>query len=341
MTATTSQPDADKRLSLLTNWAQQHLQGPILHWDVASADASFRRYFRITTATGSLIAMDSPPKVEALDRFVDIAARLTGAGVNAPKVLAHDLTQGFALLSDLGQTTFLQALREREDEADRLYGDAIGVLVSMQNGLASDDLPAYDGPFLRKELDIFREWLVDRHLGLTLDADDERHWATTKDLLVESALKQRSVFVHRDYHSRNLMLGAPGAPGVLDFQDAVRGPLTYDLVSLLRDCYITWSPDQVRRWVDLYLELIGQTPLGTAVGERDEFVRGFDLMGVQRHLKAAGIFARLLHRDGKSGYLPDIPRTLEHITVVSGDHEELDWLRSFVRDRVLPALPAI
>jgi hypothetical protein len=316
------------------------MSGPMLHFDVASADASFRRYFRISTRGSSLIAMDSPPEVESLERFINIAERLRQAGINAPQVLACDLARGFALLSDLGQTTYLQALREREAEADRLYGDAIRVLVAMQTRLAADDLPAYDGPFLRTELGIFPEWLVQRHLGLTLSADDERHWARTIDVLVRSALAQPLVFVHRDYHSRNLMLGAGGAPGVLDFQDAVRGPLSYDLVSLLRDCYITWSPARVQRWVGVYLDLIAQTPLAAGVPDRRAFMRSFDLMGVQRHLKAAGIFARLAHRDGKDGYLADIPRTLEHILGVDDRDTELAWLHGFLRERVVPALTA-
>ena len=237
------------------------------------------------------------------------------------------------------KTTYLQALRDSAQDADRLYRDAISVLVAMQVKLGTNGLPMYDEALLRTELGIFREWLLQRHLNITLAGDDLVAWEATVEQLVSSALAQPRVFVHRDYHSRNLMLGAPGAPGVLDFQDAVCGPLTYDLVSLLRDCYIQWSPDKVRRWVGWYRDSLGQTALAEQLPDADEFIRAFDLMGAQRHLKAAGIFARLLHRDGKPGYLADVPRTLGYVADVAAQRE-LPWLRELIVQRVLPAFDA-
>ncbi|MFK8015154.1 MAG: aminoglycoside phosphotransferase family protein [Gammaproteobacteria bacterium] len=317
------------------------MSGPLLGHDVASADASFRRYFRLQSRRGTLIAMDSPPDLYPLEGFVDVARRLRKVGVHAPTVHAADLAEGFALLSDLGQTTYLQALVADDRQADRLYGDAIHVLVTMQVKLATDGLPAYDDALLRTELNIFREWLLKRHLKIELSGDDLAGWTSTVDALVASALAQPQVFVHRDYHSRNLMVGAPGEPGVLDFQDAVRGPLTYDLVSLLRDCYVRWSPEQIQRWSGWYLDLARQTTLAERLPDDDGFRRAFDLMGAQRHLKAAGIFARLLHRDSKPGYLDDIPRTLGYVVEVAGSQAELGWLADLLTQRVLPALDAL
>jgi aminoglycoside/choline kinase family phosphotransferase len=338
MTASDAGQSVDERLSLLTNWAKQHILSPVVRIEPASADASFRRYFRIVHKRGSVIAMDSPPEREALDRFIDIARRLRKAGLQAPRVLAHDINSGFALLSDLGPSTYLNVLSEHEILADMLYGDAIHRLVSMQQRLESSDLPPYDETLLRTELGIFPEWLLGRHLNITLASDDLAQWNALVEMLIASALAQPRVFVHRDYHSRNLMRTAPGDPGILDFQDAVCGPITYDLVSLLRDCYLLWPAEQVERWRGWYYDLAGQTSLAEHLAPRDVFERQFDLMGVQRHLKAAGIFARLKHRDGKDGYLPDVPRTLAHI--LSVQQPGLTWLHSFVREKVIPALPA-
>lgn len=339
MSAISSDDSNDQRLSLLTNWVKQHISTPVERIDVASQDASFRRYFRIHGRRGTSIAMDSPPQLIPLAPFIARARLLRGAGINVPKIMASNEEQGFALLSDLGYTTYLQALADAPELADRLYGDAIHVLLALQLKLPTDDLPPYDEALLRTELGIFHEWLVGTHLGLRFDAQDEANWAQTVDLLVASALAQPTVFVHRDYHSRNLMVGSPGDPGVLDFQDAVAGPVTYDLVSLLKDCYITWPADTVTRWVRWYRELAAQTTLADALGDEASFMRAFHLMGVQRHVKAAGIFARLKHRDGRDGYLPDIPRTLQHI--IDAPHDgELNWLVGLVRDRVLPAVRA-
>lgn len=334
------QASADERLSLLSIWAQQHISSAVQRIEPASADASFRRYFRVTFKNGSLVAMDAPPQREPLGPFLDVAQRLRHAGVSAPEVLAVDIKRGFALLQDLGSTTYLDALRTADTAADALYGDAIHALVSMQTRAVADGLPEYDEALLRREMALFKDWLLEKYLGLSLSAADQRAWQATVDMLVHSALAQPRVFVHRDYHSRNLMCTEPGAPGVIDFQDAVYGPVTYDIVSLLKDCYIEWPRARIDRWWQQYLDLLAQTPLAGVAENPADLRSGFELMGIQRHLKASGIFARLHLRDGKDGYLEDIPRTLGYIRDADQPSTSLQWLRSLVVTRVLPALQA-
>ena len=339
MTASVPGHGADERLSLLTNWVEQHLPGGTFEIEPASADASFRRYFRIVQKRGTQIAMDAPPDRESLGRFVDLARRLRKSGLRAPRVLAADVNAGFALLSDLGRHTYLDALRAQPERADALYGDAIHRLLTLQLRLDAQDLPVYDEALLRTELGIFEEWLLRRHLGLDITPAEREMWHATCDVLVASALAQPQVAVHRDYHSRNLMAGTPGDPGVLDFQDAVRGPVTYDLVSLLRDCYHVLDDDALTRYRQWYLDLAGQTALAARLPDAAVFARWFDRMGAQRHLKAAGIFARLWHRDGRDAYLADIPRTLNYLVAL--DDDDLAPLQAFVRSRVIPALSAM
>jgi aminoglycoside/choline kinase family phosphotransferase len=261
-------------------------------------------------------------------------------GVHAPRVLERNAADGFLLLTDLGSTTYLAELADRS-RGPRLYADAIAALVQIQarGGEHAASLPPYDEKLLRFEMSLFPDWLVGRHLGLSLDAGGSRDLAAAIDLLVANALAQPRVFVHRDYHSRNLMVCPGDNPGILDFQDAVHGPLTYDLVSLLRDCYIAWPQEQVVAWA---LEFRRQaSAAGLATGTDDAaFLRWFDLMGVQRHLKASGIFARLWHRDGKPGYLPDVPRTLGYIVQACSRHAEFGALGALVSERVLPAVRA-
>ncbi len=311
----------------------------VLRIEPASADASFRRYFRIVHKRGSHIAMDSPPEKEALGRFIALARRLRNSGLKAPRVLAADTDSGFALLSDLGRHTYLDILNSEPARADALYGDAIHRLVTLQLRVDPADLPAYDEALLRTELGIFDEWLLDHHLGLTLSSDERSILNEAFDRLVLSALEQPTVCVHRDYHSRNLMVGNAGDPGVLDFQDAVRGPITYDLVSLLRDCYHVLPTEALERYRQWYLDLAGQTALAKRLPEPAQFARWFDRMGAQRHLKAAGIFARLKHRDGKDGYLGDVPRTLSYVTTLADP--ELAGLAEWIARRVVPALPPV
>lgn len=290
-------------------------QGPLVP---ASSDASFRSYFRVTTPRGPVILMDAPPDREDSRPFVDVAERLRECGVNAPRILASDLEEGFLLLSDLGDDCYLACLDE--NSADALYDDAITALVAIQRHGRTEGLPAYDEAALRREMALFPDWLLERHLGLDTSAV-RTELEAAMDALVAAALEQPRVFVHRDYHSRNLMRTPHDNPGILDFQDAVTGPITYDLVSLLRDCYIAWPGARIDAWIERYRERASAAGLGVADGTR--FRRWFDLMGVQRHLKASGIFARLYHRDGKPGYLADIPRTWHYIAEQLDRYDDL------------------
>ena len=293
----------------------------------ASADASFRSYWRAETGDQRWILMDAPPPQEDCRPFVDIAARLRGAGIHAPEIREHNLTDGFLLLEDLGSTDYLSKLTP--GNADALYADAFDALYRIQQ-LDCTGLEPYDEKRLRTEIQLFPEWLLSRHLGRRLDRTFYRHWSALGDTLVDAALGQPRVFVHRDYHSRNLMWLSQDNPGVLDFQDAVCGPVTYDPVSLLRDCYIAWPEDRTDAWLEGFrsahpLEEVRSVDTST-------WQHWCDLMGVQRHLKAAGIFCRLNIRDGKPGYMKDIPRTLEHILGVCTRHPSLDWLEGLLQD---------
>ncbi|MGB5257898.1 MAG: phosphotransferase [Woeseiaceae bacterium] len=304
----------------------------------ASDDASFRRYFRLRSGGETFIVMDAPPEKEDCLPFVRVAGYLESMQLNAPRVLEANIEDGFLLLSDLGSTLYLDVLRDHPQDAERLYTDAISALLCMQRRGAAfqDSLPPYDIALLSFELSLFHDWLCGTHLELSFSADEELAWQACCDVLVDNALHQPQVFVHRDYHSRNLMVSEIDNPGILDFQDAVEGPLTYDLVSLLKDCYVRWPVEQVRR-----LALQFYQGLDQAMREQvDElaFCRYFELMGVQRHVKAAGIFARLNHRDGKPAYLKDVPRTLSYIVEVGDHYPELEFLIRLIDDKVLPAM---
>lgn len=304
--------------------------------ELASGDASFRRYYRLTLSGGATrIVMDAPPESEDSRPFVAVAKHLVGLGLNVPVVYAADLEQGFLLLSDLGSEHYLDLLGN--GQVDSLYADALSALMVMQASAAMDGLPIYSSGMLLQEMGLFREWLLNKHLGLNLDLDEQQMLDKGFDLLVANALEQPSVFVHRDYHSRNLLVTPKLNPGILDFQDAVVGPVTYDLVSLLKDCYISWPREQVKEWVSGYYDLALHS--GVLRKEHEEsLLRWFDLMGVQRHLKASGIFARLNIRDGKPGYLKDIPRTLNYIVELAPEYPELEPLVELISERVLPAL---
>ncbi|MGD2081623.1 MAG: phosphotransferase [Chromatiales bacterium] len=301
----------------------------------ASGDASFRRYLRVRLPGRTYVAMDAPPHQEDSARYVDVARRLRAIGINVPEVYEADLDRGFLLLEDLGTALYLDRLDEAS--ADRLYGDALAALMVIQACGPRDDLPDYDASLLARELEIFREWLLGRHLGVELSRSEGRVLDEAFDLLIGNALEQPRVCVHRDYHSRNLLVTEPPTPGVLDFQDAVIGPVTYDPVSLLRDCYVRWPRERVDTWATGYFDLAVQS--GVLRDEHEgSFPRWMDLMGVQRHLKAAGIFARLDVRDHKGGYLADIPRTLGYVQEVAANYPELAELRVLVERRVLPRL---
>lgn len=331
----------DPRLELLRQWLEQDLG--FSHYDIApaSADASFRRYFRVTRAgLASLIVMDAPPGKEDVGPYLRVAAMLRDMGVHAPHVLDRSARDGFLLLSDLGTTMYLPELA-KPGRADALYADALAALVIIQSrGVqAAAELPPYDEKLLRFEMSLFPDWLLQRHLSLALTPRETQVLQAGMDALVANALEQPQVFVHRDYHSRNLMVCAGANPGIIDFQDAVRGGLTYDLVSLLRDSYIAWPQERVVGWALDFRRLA--VAAGMSAGRDDaQFLRWFDLMGVQRQLKVGGIFARLHHRDGKPGYLADIPRTLQNAVNSCARHADFVELGDLIGTRVLPAVIA-
>ena len=318
---------ADERLRAMVQW----LPVPVRGIEVVAGDASRRRYFRIHTPDQSLIAMDAPPP-ENPGRFVEVAAKFAGVGVRVPEIHAFEAQRGFVLLEDFGDRSYLSCLRD--DTAGRLYGQALDTLFGLQTRchVGEAGFPLYTESLLRNELGIFREWLLERWLGLAIDPE---LWHHSMGILVRHALEQPQVCVHRDYHSRNLMVVEGQGPGVLDFQDAVVGPVTYDLVSLLRDCYLSWPREQVAAWRESYRQRLAGSGLEI---DPELWRRWFDLMGAQRHLKAAGIFARLWVRDRRPGYLADIPRTLEYVLAVCLDYEPLRPLGCFLEERVLPAV---
>jgi aminoglycoside/choline kinase family phosphotransferase len=341
------QPARDLRLEQLEQWLAGLFGAHDFTVAPASADASFRRYFRVSRQGQTWIAMDAPPGKEDMGPYIRVSAMLVDVGVNAPKVLHRDEVQGFLLNTDLGSRTYLADLDAGAD-AERLYFDAIEALVAIQAraGQHAKELPAYDDPLLRREMGLFPEWFCNKHLGLQLSEDEVVGLANTFDTLVAEALGQPRVFVHRDYHSRNLMVtdgvsheqGGHGAnPGILDFQDAVLGPVTYDLVSLLRDSYVAWPIERIHAWIKQFRDSAQRS--GMDVGSNPaQFQRWFDLMGVQRQLKVLGIFARLYHRDGKSGYLKDLPRTLSYVRQVTKNYRDLDFLTDFIQRRIVPAM---
>ncbi len=324
----------DRRLEQLTVWVEQTLGISGGQIAPASSDASFRRYFRITLPGTSHIVMDAPPEKEDCGPFIKISAAMADYGLNVPVVLEQDLTQGFLLLSDLGHQQYLPALNEQS--ADQLYGDAITALVQLQaNGKLTDAaLPRYDHALLMREMALFQEWFLEKHLQIRLTAEQQHELNEVLEWLAQQSLQQPYVWVHRDYHSRNLMLTTQHNPGVLDFQDAVIGPVSYDLVSLLKDCYIAWPRQRVEAWVAQYRQQA--MAAGVNAGEsQQQLLHWFDMMGVQRHLKVLGIFARLNIRDNKPGYLQDIPRIMEYVLEVVRRVPELQPLRRLLEEQVI------
>ena len=312
----------DARLVSLTAWleslAPRHRLA-VRSLRPASADASARRYFRLDTGGGSAIAMDAPPATEDSRPFIRVAALMRSAGVNVPEVLDSDLTQGFLLLTDLGDATYLQSLND--SNAAELFADAIDTLIRWQQRTVDGVLPPYDEALLRRELNLFPDWFIARHLKRELTAPQKAVLDQMFACIVEANLAQPRVFVHRDYMPRNLMVSKPN-PGVLDFQDAVIGPIAYDLVSLFRDAFISWDDERVLEWARLYFERA--RAVGLAVpADFQEFWRDFEWMGVQRHLKVLGIFARIRYRDGKPHYLEDAPRFVGYVRAVAQRYREL------------------
>ena len=309
-----------QRLSTLLGWIEGLQATRVIdlgkEWEIlpVSGDASFRRYFRVKAGCRTWIAVDAPPEKEDNQKFVTIARSWLKQGVYVPDVVSIDLEQGFMLLSDFGDQLLLPALNEKS--VDQLYELAMAELYRIQSCNA-ESLPVYDSLLLQREMALFKDWFLVSLLKVDLDLGEQECIDVAFSLLEVNALEQPSVCVHRDYHSRNLMITPEHTPGVIDFQDAVNGPITYDLVSLLRDCYISWPDEQVYEWVAFFRkELVKRSVLSADISI-DHFERWFDLMGMQRHLKAIGIFARLSMRDDKHRYLQDIPRTLQYVILVA------------------------
>jgi aminoglycoside/choline kinase family phosphotransferase len=332
-------PETDARLALLHDWLSRDLGLNPQRVESASSDASFRRYFRAFRGDESFIVMDAPPDKEDVRPYLKVTKLLEGVGVHVPHVHEADTTRGLLLLEDLGSTHYLQRLNAGDD-ADRLYGDAFGALADIQaKGLeAADELAPYDRAALTRELALMPEWFFAKHLAVALNDAETQIVADAFEFLVVEALGQPAVFVHRDYHSRNLMVLSQRNPGVIDFQDALRGPIGYDLVSLLKDCYIGWPRERVEQWVRVYRQMLRVR--GVTAGRDDrEFLRWFDLIGLQRHIKVLGIFARLWYRDGKLGYLRDLPLTLEYVRDTCTRYPELAELSGLLEQRIVAQLP--
>lgn len=304
---------SDSRLEELRQWASERLGLDEFALERASEDASFRRYFRIRADDRSWIVMDAPPEREDCNPFVKVAHLMRAAGLHVPEIIAQDLARGFLLLSDLGATTYLKALDEQS--ADALFSDALDALVKWQLASRPDVLPPYDEALLARELGLFPEWYLGRHLGLELDGAQRADLENVFGRLIRASLAQPRVYVHRDYMPRNLMVSDPN-PGVLDFQDAVFGPISYDVASLFKDAFLSWEEERVLDWTVRYWERARRAglPVNADFGA---FYRDFEWMGLQRHLKVLGIFARICHRDGKPGYVEDTPRFLGYVRAVA------------------------
>lgn len=327
----------DQRYDAMLAWLDRVLTEAPGTPEPVAGDASFRRYFRVQTPQGSRIVMDAPPEKESCTAFTALTRHWHALGLHVPALLAEDHAQGFLLLEDLGDRLYLEALTN-ERTADRLYGDALAALVRIQGLPSPPDhpLPLYDRERLQQEMQLFPDWLLEQKLGLQLSSQEQAMLATTFATLTESALAQPRVTVHRDYHSRNLLVAESNNPGIIDFQDAVTGPITYDAASLLRDCYIAWPLEKVHQWLEDYR--IRAQEAGLHQADEATFQQWFELMGIQRHLKASGIFARLDQRDGKPRYLTDIPRTLGYIIAAARRQPALEHFGDWLAERVAPAV---
>jgi N-acetylmuramate 1-kinase len=321
----------DFRKITLLDWLENDLLLPFNCCEPASSDASFRRYFRITLPDQQLIVMDAPPDKENIGQFIKVAELLSISNVNVPTIYHQNINDGFLVLEDFGSLSFLDKLNA--DNSTELYSNALDSLLKLQANIDINScvLPSYDEALLLRELGIFEDWFIKQSLGIAIPA---AIWNNVCNILVSSALEQPNSCVHRDYHSRNLMVLKDNSIGIIDFQDAVIGPVTYDLVSLLRDCYVDWPQNQVNLWMTQYYQKLKKADIIAC--DLPQFTRWFDLMGMQRHLKAIGIFSRLNLRDGKSGYLKDIPRTLNYVMAQTQNYLELANFHDFLQQHVLP-----
>jgi aminoglycoside/choline kinase family phosphotransferase len=316
------------RLQSLQSWAKLQLNDSECYLKPASNDASFRSYWRVFSQDKTYIIMDAPPEHEDCIPFITISQILNNSGVLVPIVKAQDLKQGFLLLTDLGTVQYLNVLNKNTFKA--LYNDACDALHTIQQQTTHENIPEYNSQLLSKELCLFEEWFISEHLGINLNLGQKSTLDNALKLLIDNALNQPQTFVHRDYHSRNLMKTKNNNPGILDFQDAVIGPITYDLVSLLKDCYISWDKSLVNELSDKFRQkynLLNDTNINSK-----QWQRWFDLMGVQRHLKVLGIFCRLNYRDDKPGYLKDLNLTLHYVYQVCSQYDELQPLMNLIKD---------
>jgi N-acetylmuramate 1-kinase len=331
--------ETDARLALIHDWLSRELHRPALRIEPASSDASFRRYFRVFCGAATYVVMDAPPDKEDVRPYLKVSALLESLGVHVPHVHESDITRGLLLLEDLGSTLYLQRLAAGDDP-EPLYADALAALAAIQvrGRAACAELAPYGRAELAREMALMPAWFLERHLSLTLSVAERELLADGCEFLIGEALAQPVVFVHRDYHARNLMVVSERNPGILDFQDALRGPVGYDLVSLLKDCYIAWPRERVVGWLGAYRARLRRSG-GEAGASEAEFLRWFDLIGVQRHIKVLGIFCRLWYRDGKPGYLPDLPRTLDYVRAACAHYAELQGLAGFIEQRVVAQLP--
>ena len=333
---------SDARVALIRDWLAGELGWPReLRLEPASADASFRRYFRVWRPEGGTrIVMDAPPGKEDTGPYLQVGGLLRACGVHVPAIEAADLERGFLLLEDLGSTHMLARLRAGGDPAV-LYGEALAALelIQVRGAAAAAVLPPYDAAALRREMELLPVWFCTRHLGIELGSDDEALLAETFGFLEREMLAQPVVFVHRDYHSRNLMVTSRHSPGVIDFQDALAGPIGYDLASLLKDCYISWPRERQLAWLAQHRARLRACGVEAGADEA-EFRRWFELAGLQRHLKVLGIFARLWYRDGKPDYLPDLPLTLHYVRETAAAYAELRDFSAWVEARLAPGLAA-
>ena len=323
-----SSNSSDQRLDLLRKWLEKDLGFSLDSLVTASADASFRRYFRALTQDRTYIVMDAPPEKEPLEAFINVDQALIKQAVHAPKIYEQNLKDGFLLLEDLGNTTYLEKLTNDDSSAETLYADAIKSLIACQAGVfqqANFQLENYGEAKLNEEMELFNDWFLDRHLGLHLTEEQSNIWRDTKKDLIKTCLEQPSVWVHRDYHSRNLMVTQSKPPGVIDFQDMVIGPISYDLASIFKDCYIRWPREQQLVWLENYRRQ-AEKKLNLSI-EPTQLVRWYDLTGLQRHLKVLGIFCRLYYRDGKSNYLSDLPMVADYVLEVLSLYPELTSFR--------------
>jgi hypothetical protein len=331
---------ADERFDLVTDWVTRELRLSPRRIEPASSDASFRRYFRVFHDGGTHIVMDAPPGREDVRPYLNVTVMLETAGVHVPRVFEWDAARGLVLLEDLGTRSYLPALKA-DGDADLLYRDALEALADIQvRGRESAfQLPAYDREVLVREMALMPEWFCARHLHLTLTRAQGEMLTAAFEFLVAEALAQPQVFVHRDYHSRNLLVTSKRNPGIIDFQDALRGPVGYDLVSLLKDCYISWPRARVEGWVREYRLMMHERASRSAGANDAQMLFWFDVIGIQRHLKVLGIFARLWYRDGKSGYLNDLPLTLRYVVDACARFPALQGLREFLIEHAEPGLP--